>query len=86
VGYPALAVLMIKGILPFNETLSEKFKGIHWKQLNQENKNDFDKTVEQLFTLAPQREFEAFAQEVLAILNTLTLHRPNDIPKPPSEW
>jgi hypothetical protein len=86
VGYPALAVLMIKGILPFNETLSEKLKGIHWKQLNQENKNDFDKTVAHLFTLASQHELEAFAQEVLAILKTLTLHRPNDIPKPPSGW
>lgn len=86
VGYPALTFLMIKGLLPFDEKLSAALKGIHWKQLNQENKNDFNKTVAHLFTLAPQRELETFVQEVLAILKTLILHRPNVIPQPPSGW
>jgi hypothetical protein len=84
VGYPALALLMIQGLLPFDKTLSSALKGIHWKQLNQENKNDFNKTVAHLFTLAPQRELEAYAQAVLDALSTLKLLRPAVIPKPPS--
>lgn len=86
VGYPALAFLMIKGLLPFDEKLSASLKGIHWKQLNQENKNDFDKTVAYLYTLTSQRELETFAQTVLDTLTVLNLKRPSVIPKPPSGW
>lgn len=86
VGYPALALLMIKGLLPFDEKLSNNLKGIHWKQINQENKNDFNKTVAYLFSLVSKKELEAYAQTVLTALDTLNLHRPTRIPKPPSGW
>lgn len=86
VGYPAFAFLMMKDLLPFDEKLSEALKGIHWKQLNQENKNDFDKTVAYLYTLTSQRELEAYEETVLDALATLNLRRPAVIPKPPSGW
>ena len=86
VGYPALAFLMFKGLLPFDEKLSNKLKGIHWKQLNQDNKNDFNKTVAHLYTLTSRRELEAYAQTVLDALTTLKLQRPTIIPKPPNGW
>lgn len=85
-GYPALAFLMIKGLLPFDEKLSNNLKGIHWKQLNQDNKNNFNKTIAYLYTLVSQKELEAYAQTVLTELETLNLHRPASIPKPPSGW
>ncbi len=86
VGYPALAFLMIKGLLPFDKKLSVDLKGIQWKQLNQDNKNDFNKTVAFLYTLASQKELEAYSQAVLGALTTLNLKRPAVIPNPPSGW
>ena len=86
VGYPAVAFLMIQGLLPFDKTLSNALKGIHWKQLNEEYKNDFNKTVAYLYTLTSQRELETFAQTVLDTLTALNLKRPSVIPKPPSGW
>lgn len=85
-GYPALAFLMIKGLLPLDKTLSNELKGIHWKQLNQENKNDFGKTVAYLYTLTPQSELETYAQTVLDALRNLSLKRPAAIPSPPKGW
>lgn len=85
-GYPALAFLMIKGLLPLDKTLSNELKGIHWKQLNQENKNDFGKTVAYLYTLTPQGELEAYAQTVFDALRNLNLKRPAAIPSPPKGW
>lgn len=35
VGYPIIALLMIKGILPFDERISKALSGIPWKELNE---------------------------------------------------
>lgn len=35
IGYPIIAFLMIKGILPFDKKLSESLAGIPWKKLNE---------------------------------------------------
>lgn len=35
VGYPIIAFLMIKGILPFDEKISKTLTGIPWKKLNE---------------------------------------------------
>jgi len=34
-GYPSIAFLMLKGILPFDKRLAEALKGIPWKKLNE---------------------------------------------------
>ena len=39
VGYPIIAFLMIKGVLPLDKELLEYFKGIPWKKLNEEFKS-----------------------------------------------
>ncbi len=38
-GYPSIALLMVKGDLPLNKELSELLKGIKWKELNERFKN-----------------------------------------------
>lgn len=37
-GYPSIAVLMLKNILPFSESIANALKGIEWKQLNEKYK------------------------------------------------
>lgn len=39
VGYPVLAVLMMNGTLSVEKEISEKLKGIKWRELNERFKN-----------------------------------------------
>lgn len=38
VGYPIIAVMMLKGILPYRKDLAEALRGIRWKALNEKYK------------------------------------------------
>ncbi len=40
-GYPSIAFLMVKGVLPFDERLAEALRGIPWKILNEKYKRYF---------------------------------------------
>jgi hypothetical protein len=86
VGYPAIAYLMIKRILPCDDSLGKALKGVEWKRINQENKNDFDKTIAYLGALADNNQLEAFADKVISRLESLQLLKPKELPKPPSGW
>lgn len=43
-GYPAIAYLLTKGIIPYFPSSAKLLKNIAWKDLNTEFKNDFIKT------------------------------------------
>ena len=34
-GYPAIAVLMLKGMIPFDPSVAEMLRGIPWRELNE---------------------------------------------------
>lgn len=54
-GYPSIAYLMKIWKIPFDLELAMLFSGIPWKDINQQFKNDFDKTMEYiLINLAKQ--------------------------------
>mgnify|MGYP007013843276 CR=1 FL=1 len=38
-GYPSIAFLMLKGLLPFDKTLAEALKGLPWRRLNEKYKS-----------------------------------------------
>jgi len=40
-GYPSIAVLMLKKVLPFDEEISKALKGIRWRELNEKYKSYF---------------------------------------------
>lgn len=42
-SYPAIAVLMLKGMIEFPNYLLEVYKGIAWNQINQKFKNNYEK-------------------------------------------
>lgn len=58
-GYPILAVLMLKGVLPYDEEVAAALKGINWKQLNTEFKRDYDKTIAHALGITEQRGVES---------------------------
>ncbi len=47
VSYPMLAVLLKENKIFFDENLLPYFKNIAWKDINQKNKNDYMKSVEE---------------------------------------
>lgn len=54
-GYPSIAVLMLKGVLPFSREFSKALKGIRWYQLNKRFKN-YDMTIEKALRIARERK------------------------------
>ena len=77
VGYPIIAVLMLKGILSFEEKYAEALKGIPWKTLNETYKK-YSVVEEIAFKQARgkgvyRRHLEAFAKRVLGELSRLEL-------------
>lgn len=43
-----IAVLLLQGKLTLNREVSKYFKNVNWNQLNQENKRDYKKSLEQV--------------------------------------
>ena len=48
VGYPIIAVLMLRGALPYDPSLAQALKGIPWKKLNEKYKK-YAKVMELIF-------------------------------------
>jgi hypothetical protein len=46
VGYPIVAVLLVKGKMNFDRKIAGHLAGIAWKKVNKQFKNDYDKAVE----------------------------------------
>ncbi len=39
IGYPIVAFLMLKGLVPFEERISDALRGVKWRQLNERYKS-----------------------------------------------
>ena len=65
-GYPAIAFLMYIGVIHFNPIFADALKGIAWKDINTQFKNDFDKTREYIHTLLQEKRIsvEDFLKEI----------------------
>ncbi len=46
VGYPIVAVLLVKGKMKFDRKIAGHLAGIAWKKVNKQFKNDYDKAIE----------------------------------------
>ena len=90
-GYPAIALLMQLGVLPYDAEVAESLKGIAWKDINQKHKNDFDKTVMEVLThvtllsdsVAKSAEVVKFCDNVLSKIEQLELNLLGPKQKPP---
>jgi len=53
-GYPSIAVMMLKGILPFDKEFSDALKGIKWYQINKKFDN-YDMTIDEALRIAKEK-------------------------------
>jgi len=78
-GYPSIAFLMKKEIIPFNEKIAEALKGIKWKELNEKFKDYYQ--VEQIVKVKLTRlkvkpnQIDDFILKVLDKLKELKLEK-----------
>ncbi|ABL78315.1 hypothetical protein [Thermofilum pendens] len=74
-GYPSIAVLMLKGILPFDAKLAEGLKGIPWREINERFKS-YRETEAYVRSLLEEKGFswayvDAFIERVLSEIKRL---------------
>lgn len=74
-GYPVLAVLMLKGIVPFNSREADLWSGVNWKEINTRYKNDYAKAVAEIATQRgiDLKESYKAADEVIDCLRNLDI-------------
>lgn len=90
-GYPAIAFLIMKEILPYDEKVVEKLKDIKWKDINVKNKNNYQKTVDDIYQMRQFTEIEkealsSLVKDILAKIMELELNMIEPLPKPPSGY
>jgi len=79
-GYPAIAVLIGRGLYTPDERTFEALRGIPWREINQRLRNDWDKTVAEVERQAAARGFDidkirADAEAIMAALVKLAPYR-----------
>ena len=55
-GYPAIAFLMKIGVLSYDSSFGNLLKGVPWKDINQQFKNDFEKALEYILSSKSEKE------------------------------
>lgn len=70
-GYPVIAILMLQDKLPLNFKIAEYFKDINWHTLNEQNKRDYKKSVEDILEEVSATEKEKIYEEINKVYQTL---------------
>jgi hypothetical protein len=72
-GYPIIAVLMVIGRLEYKHELTESLKGIPWKKINKEFKNDYNKAIKSVLVPLKDKgvDTDAFNDEVQRIMTQI---------------
>ncbi|MFA7244488.1 MAG: hypothetical protein WC080_04350 [Patescibacteria group bacterium] len=88
-GYPSIAFLMLSSVIKYDETEAEAFRDIEWKKINTKFKNDFDKTIEFIFSQKItdkniQQKISADANKILSDIENLDLNLLGKRAKPPA--
>ncbi|MEM0490664.1 MAG: hypothetical protein QXG46_00290 [Ignisphaera sp.] len=85
IGYPILALLMIKGLIPYDKNLANALSGIQWKKLNEYYKNYYvvEKIVLDVLKSKgiSEESVNRFIENTIEILRKITLRYTYSIPK-----
>ena len=88
-GYPAIAVLLMRGLYRPPANVIDALAGIPWKEINRRLKNDYDATIAEVNRIveASGHDPDAIASEVDSILDALRALAPmrGKRRRPPSE-
>jgi hypothetical protein len=90
-GYPAVAFLMKQGLIKYDEKIATALKNIPWKDINTKYKNNFEKTLEDIWKIVGEKgvsknEIETEVEWILKGLEKLGLVWLGKRIKPPSGY
>ncbi len=73
-GYPVIAVLMLKGKLPFRKESAEKMKNIPWKKWNDQYRRDYAAAAQHVFQELEEKgiDTEKIRVDAEAVMETLS--------------
>lgn len=77
-GYPAIAVMLKRGLCPLRVEVITALSGIPWKELNQRFRNDYSRTIEEVMRRVEDRgfDFKIIAAEAEAVWSKLNEFAP----------
>ena len=89
-GYPSIAYLLSIGKLNLNTEYAEALKSIEWKKINASNKNDFNKTQQEIDKVLETKgvnldKYYLYLAEVNSQIMSLNLKALGSKIKPPTE-
>jgi len=88
-GYPAIAVLLMRGLYRPPANVIDALAGIPWKEINRRYKNDYDATIAEVNRIveASGHDPDAIASEVESVLEVVKKFAPmrGKRRRPPSE-
>jgi len=90
-GYPALAFLMLKGKIRYDQKSAEALKDIKWKDINVQFKNDYEKTQNHVLEIVKQRgyhieEFQETIDNIFEQIKNLDMDLFGPRVKPPQGY
>jgi hypothetical protein len=79
-GYPAIAVMIARGLINADETAVRALAGVPWKDLNTRHRNDYDRTLEDVMQRAAANGYDpaairAAAEAVLEAVRAIAPHQ-----------
>jgi hypothetical protein len=88
-GYPAIAVLLMRGLYRAPANVIDALAGIPWKEINRRFKNDYDRTLVEVNRIIEEsgHDPDAIASEVDSIIDSIRKLAPmrGKRRRPPSE-
>jgi len=88
-GYPSIAFLLKTGTLEYRENMGELMKGVHWKDINQKFKNDFDKALDFILEgldAKDRKDLDIYAENLLKEIVALKLEKLGKRALPPKGY
>lgn len=73
-GYPSIALLMIKGIIRYNPVAADWLKSFHWKDINTQYKSDYARVIEYIrseMIKSRKADLAQFDQELAQIMTQI---------------
>ena len=84
-----MAYLMLTGAIAYDTEVAELLKGVAWKDVNTKFKNNYDKTLEHIFTSKSEADRErarAEVERIGAAITALNLSMLGPRTKPPAGY
>jgi hypothetical protein len=77
-GYPAIAVMLKRGLCPVRAEAINALTGIPWNELNRRFRNDYSRTIEEVMRQAEDRGFDSkiIVAEAETVLSKLSEFAP----------